>query len=207
MTLFVINIGNTGYSQYSLPLIKKLCDYNGVNLFVLEENIPQNIYNLHPSWLKLFCFDIIDDDFIVSWDLDLVPKKNYELKSFFNTEMLNMAYDTSYIVDNFTFNGKFKYNCGLIGASRKYSDSLKSIYYNFGKFAMYPSYEQYYVNDWIFDNNIPVNLIDSKLNTHFDGNDDLNNENFNTHYTWKIKNNQHRIDLIKKHFDIYEKDF
>lgn len=207
MTVLVINVGNTEYGKYSLPLIEKLCNYNNVNLFVLDKNIPQNKYNLHPSWLKLFCFDLIDDDFIISWDLDLVPTKLYNFKTFFNDDEFNFCYDPSFEKFNFTFNGKFKYNCGLMGIPKKYDNLLKTIYDTKGEKSTYPSYEQYHINDEIFDKKIPVNLLDYNLNTLFDGNENFNNDIFNVHYTWKINSNQHRIDLIKKHFTIYANNF
>ena len=90
MTIFLINIGNTVYDKYTLPLIEKLCDFNNINLFILEQNISQNIYGLHPSWLKLFCHRLVNDDFILCWDLDLVPTKLYNLEKMFNKELLNM---------------------------------------------------------------------------------------------------------------------
>jgi hypothetical protein len=207
MTVFVINIGTNIYDEYSLPLIKKLCEFNNVNLFILDKNICQNIYNLHPSWLKLFCFDLIDDDFIINWDLDLVPHELYYFKDYFDVNKLNLAYDTAFIREDFNFNGKFKYNCGLIGMPKRYSDDMKNIYLNLGKNSFYPSYEQYHVNDYIFDKKIDVNLIDSKLNTHFEGDESLINDNLNTHYTWRIKNQEHRIQLIKRHHEKYKNNF
>ena len=96
MTIFVINIGNPGYSQYTLPLIEKLCKFNNVNLYVLDKDIPQNTNKLHSSWLKLFCHDLIDDDFIVCWDLDLVPTKLYNMKNLFVYDKINFCHDTNF---------------------------------------------------------------------------------------------------------------
>lgn len=207
MTIFVVNIGNEGYGQYTIPIIKKLCDYNNVNLFVLDKNINQNIYNLHPSWLKLFCFDFVDDDFIITWDLDLVPLKLYDFKKFFELDKFNLANDSSYLIENFNFNGKFKYNCGLMGIPKKYDSLLKSIYLEKGKNSYYPSMEQYHVNDTIFDEKLPVNLLDHKLNTLFNGDENINENIYNMHYTWKIGSLEHKIELIKKHLHKYGNNF
>jgi hypothetical protein len=207
MTVLVINVGNVDYGKYSIPLIEKLCDYNNVNLFVLDKNIPQNIYGLHPSWLKLFSFDLVNDDFIITWDLDLIPFKLYDFKTLFDVKKLNLSYDPSYTRFNFTFNGKFKYNCGLMGIPRKYSEDLKNVYLNNGKNSNYPSYEQYHVNDWIFDNNYDVNLLDYKLNTLFEGNENFEDNLLNIHYTWKVNSSNHRLELIKKHSEKYDKNF
>lgn len=207
MTVLVIDVGETFYGKYSLPIIKKLCEHNDVDLYILKNNIPQNIYKLHPSWLKLFAFDLIDDDFIISWDLDLLPTKLYNFKKYFNKEVWNFCYDPSYKNLNFTFNGKFKYNCGLMGIPKQYSDELKTLYTQKGSNSSYPSYEQYHINDKIFDENLKVNLLDYRLNTLFDGNENFSDDVFNIHYTWKINSNQHRVELIEKHFNKYKNNF
>jgi hypothetical protein len=207
MTIFVINIGDTVYGKYSLAFIEKLCEHNNINLFVLSEDIPKNIYNLHPSWLKLFSHSLIDDDFILCWDLDLVPTKLYNIKELIDYNNLNFCYDGSYLNEGFTFNGKFKYNCGLIGVPKKYQQFMENIYHEYGKYAQYPSYEQYYVNDEVFNKNITPNVLNNNLNYMFNGSEDFSDNIYNIHYTWKINSNQHRIDLIKKHINIYGKNF
>lgn len=207
MTIFVINVGDTKYSKHSLPIIEKFCEFNGINLFVLTKNIPQNVYNLHPSWLKLFSHQLVDDDFILCWDLDLVPTKLYKIEDMLDKTKLNFCYDAAYIRQNFTFNGKFKYNCGLIGIPKSYSNFMENVYHKYGRIANYPSYEQYYVNDEIFDNNIIPNLLDSNLNYMFDGNENLNDNVLNAHYTWKINSNEHRVELIKNHYNKFYNNF
>jgi hypothetical protein len=207
MTVLVINVGETIYGNQSLPLIEKLCDYNNVNLFVLDKNIPQNTYNLHPSWLKLFCFDLIKDDFIISWDLDLLPLKLYKFDTYFDTSSWNLSYDPAFSNLNFTFNGKFKYNCGLMGIPSYFADRIKKLYIDKGKNSNYPSYEQYHINDMIYDENININLINSNLNFLYDGNELFSENILNLHYTGKIKSNEHRIELIDKHYKKYKENF
>lgn len=201
MTIFCINIGDISYAKYSLPFIEKLCEYNNINLYILDHNISQNIYNVHPSWLKLFCHSLVQDDFIICWDMDLVPIKLYNLSTFFNTSILNLAYDQSYLRENFTFNGKFKYNCGLFGIPKIYQSWLENIYNN--AFASrYPSYEQYHINDTIYDDQILIHDLDTKLNYMYSGVEIASdNPNYNIHYTWKIMSNRHRHDLIIKHYN------
>lgn len=208
MTIFVINIGNTIYSEYSLPLIKKLCEYNSINLYIIDKDIPENIYKLHPSWLKLFCHKLVDDDFIICWDLDLVPVCDYDIISNMNTEKLNFCYDRDFIENghlwnDFRGNGRFKYNCGLVGIPKSYQKFMEDIYYKHGEHANLPSYEQYYVNTEIIQNNIDINLLDSKFNFMFDNSNIYPDDVRNIHYTWKIKSNEHRIELIKAHYKIY----
>ena len=207
MTIFVINIGDTIYGKYSLPFIEKLCEHNNINLFVLSEDLPKNIYNLHPSWLKLFSHSLIDDDFILCWDLYLLPTKLYNIKGLLDYNNLNFCYDGSHIGEGFTFNGKFKFNCGLIGIPKKYQNFIENVYHKYGKIATYPSYEQYYVNDEIFDNKIIPNLMDGRLNNMFNGSENFSEDILNIHYTWKIRSNQHRVELIEKHFNKYKNNF
>lgn len=211
MTVFVIDIGSE-YGYISLSLIKKLCDFNGINLFVLQENPKQNIYNLHPSWTKLFCHELVEDDFIICWDLDLLPIKLFDLKSFFEQTKLNFCVDWSLFDDktaNYTksgFNHKFLYNCGLIGVPKYYQNFLKDIYTSKAHNSSYPSYEQYHVNDKIFDTQTEVNILDGRLN-YFKEIIDYPEDVFCVHYTHKIRNNEERIDLIKNHFNKYKNNF
>ena len=207
MTIFVINVGDTVYGKHTLPLIEKLCSHNNINLFVLDNNIKENKYNLHPSWLKLFSHSLVDDDFILCWDLDLVPVKLYDIKDMIDYNNLNFCYDVAHIGDGFTFNGKFKFNCGLMGIPKRYQYFMENIYHKYGSIATYPSYEQYYVNDEIFDNKISTNIMDSRLNNMFNGNENFSEDILNIHYTWKIKSNQHRIELINNHFNKYKNNF
>jgi hypothetical protein len=202
MTVLVVNVESAGlanYSKYSLPFIQKICEHNNVKLHVLYKDIPQNINKVHPSWLKLFCFDLIDDDFIISWDLDLVPTKLYKFKEFFDLDKFNACYDPSFTKQGFTFNGKFKYNCGLMGIPKKYSNDLKRIYEEKSKQTTYPSYEQYHINDWIFDNKIKVKTLDQNMNSMFDGSELFSDSVLNRHYAWQIKSYEHKEDLIEKH--------
>ena len=84
---------------------------------------------------------------------------------------------------------------------------MENIYHKYGSIATYPSYEQYYVNDEIFDNKISTNIMDSRLNNMFNGNENFSEDILNIHYTWKIKSNQHRIELINNHFNKYKNNF
>jgi hypothetical protein len=210
MTIFVIDI-NSGYGEYSIPLIKMLCDFNSIDLYVLKNDIPENIYQKHPSWLKLFCHDLVDDEFIICWDLDLLPIKPFKLNKLFDLEKINAGYDWSLYDDSkgdFTnqgFNHKFRYNCGLIGIPKNYSNFFKSIY-DLSLNSNYPSYEQYHVNDKIFDTNQDINVLNPKIN-YFLRFENLGDDVLSVHYTWKIKSNEHRKELIKLHYQTYKNNF
>ena len=204
MEILVINIGSVDYSKYSLPFIQALCDYNSVKLTVLTEDIPHNVYKLHPSWLKVFCHDVCDDEFVVAWDLDLVPTCLYKFDNLFDESKLNMVKDGAHTKGGFTFNGKFRYNCGLIGVPRSYSKTLKWIYDTKGINPTYPSWEQYYINDYLYDENVDVNELNEDLNYMYDGNP-IPDSCLNIHYTWLIKSASHRSELIYEHYNRFKK--
>lgn len=198
MRLVVINIGNIDYARHSVPFIKQLCKKNGITFTLLKKDIKQNTYKLHPSWVKLFLHDLYDDEFIIWWDADLVPCRMYDLKQYFDTSKLNFALDSSHIDHGFNFNNKFKYNCGLGGSPKKYAEDLRNIYLINGKEPEYPSYEQYYVNDWIYDNKIDVHVLPKELNrTRADL--DFEEDTLNMHYS-----HIDRSKLIKEHYKKYK---
>jgi hypothetical protein len=207
MKIFVINVGDVPYAKFSLPLIKKLCDYNSIELIVLKQDIQENIYKLHPSWLKLFCHKIVNDDFILCWDLDLVPTELYDIKPMLDLKNLNMCYDRIYMEQGFAFNSKFKFNCGLIGIPKSYQRVMETVYSLNAPTAHYPSYEQYYVNDFIHDNNINVNLLDSKLNKMFNGNENFSLDCYNAHYTGPIGSLSQKCSLVENHYNKYKENF
>lgn len=203
MKLVAINVGNLGYGKYSIPFIEKLCKKNNIEFICLDQDIKLNCYKLHPSWLKLFLHELYEDDFIISWDLDLVPCQMYDLKEYFDLNKINLSYDSSYIYDGNKFNGKFKYNCGLIGIPKSYSETLINIYLNMGLNSRYPSYEQYHVNDWIYDNNIEINLLPEKLNCMRRKDRDFPEDTLNKHYTYSVLDDEGKEMFIKQHYEIH----
>lgn len=204
MTIFVINIGNLEYSKYSIPLISKIAKHNNANMFILNRDIIHNTSSVHPSWLKLFCHDLIDDEYIICWDADLVPTRKYKIEDFFDLETISMAYDSSYVQENFRFNGKFKYNCGLIGIPKKESEFFKEIYTK-SRHSNYPSCEQYHVNDKIYDTNKYIHVLDIRLNKMYDGS--VYSDSYNMHYTWKITSPCHKNSLIQDHYNSFLPNF
>lgn len=199
MDVAVINIGSCDYANYSIPLIRKLCDYNNVNFHVISKDISQNVCNAHPSWLKAFLHDEIDSDFIIAWDADLIPTCYYHFEEYFDKTRLNLGYDAAYSRHNWDYNGKFKYNCGLIGIPKEFSVIFKGLYDKHAAANLYPSWEQYHVNDYIHDNNIEINLLPDVLNYMYDGEIIASNV-LNIHYNmWLIRSELERLELIKDH--------
>ena len=201
MTIFQINIGNVNYSKYSVPIMKKFCEFNKVNHFVLTYDPIQNKYHRPPSWIKLFAHEFIKDDFILYWDLDLVPLKLYDISPVLDYDKLNMVGDTSLLVEN-GFNSNFKFNTGLIGIPKNWSDRLIKIYESKAPLASYPSWEQYYVNDYISENNEKIHELPIEYNYMYNERGLLKMEDVkNLHFTWEFPNSKSKEEEIKK---IYE---
>lgn len=201
MHVLTLNVGNVSYSKHSIPLIKRLCEHNKIPLTVLDKDLNLNIHKLHPAWLKCFCHKIVKSDFIIMWDLDLLPTRIYDLHEVFDCNKLNMVRDITNILSGNVYNGKFRYNTGLMGIPKSYGEWFSEIYFEKGPNSLYPSYEQYHVNDKIFDNKIEVKELDEKYNTMYNG--IVKWDSMNVHYTYGIRSERHRYELIREHFQRY----
>ena len=214
MEVILISVGDLPYSKYSIPLIQSLCDYNQVKLHVITADLPQNINRSHPAWLKLFCHDICDSDFVIVWDCDLVPTRLYNLYDYFDMTKINMAYDGMYIRTGNFFNHKFKYNSGLIGIPKTYSQQVQQIYYKYSKDSTYPSWEQYHLNDTIYDENWPIHVLDNVINcmdymNYVNPNSTANalNLHYTSHWVDGVEIKIDRTKMIKDHYDKYLSNF
>ena len=142
---------------------------------------------------------------IICWDLDLLPKsKNskFDLSKFSNKE-INLCFDTSVILNHPRFNKNFYFNLGLIGIPKCKRQLLENIYNKYAP-GTYPSYEQYYVNDFIQENKEPVYVLPPSYNTlQHDG--ELFDKAEFKHYTWQCMFKGIRDELIKQHYNEYFK--
>jgi hypothetical protein len=196
MTIFVVAVGD-GYGRYSLPIILEFCLHNNVRLHVVREN-P---YDLHPSWLKCLCHKMIDDDFIVCWDLDLLPTKPYTLMEYFDPERINMAQDYIFQIQQPPiFNDNFRFNGGLIGIPKSYSGFFEDIFHNHDKSKEYPSYEQYHLNDKIVETGTQVHELPVELNFAkiWNGVEQDTSRALNIHYTYG-HSEMEKFHAIKSH--------
>ena len=208
VTIFIINIGNLEYSKYSIDILKNYFDYNKINYFILEQESIVNYKKAHPSWVKLLSHKIVKNtNFILCWDLDLLPvNKQTNILNFIDYKKINMCYDSSVLAGYPKYNNNFRFNGGLIGIPHEEKNFFEDLYEKHAP-GDRPSYEQYYLNDEIIFQNKDINILDRKLNEMYPI--DYNFENFNLaqnkHYTWGIQNETHRLELIKKHHELYFK--
>lgn len=205
MRVVVISMGSVAYAK---PAEEVLTDYfrrcDVPYAFLTGTNL--NYSNAHPSWLKLILHRIFDDDFIVAWDLDLLPRTpTVNIFPEFDTTRLNMCVDSSLLAGFPGFTSTFRYNGGLIGMPRSLSPWLASIYDNCAPGTM-PSYEQYYLNKFIHDDNISVNVLPNSYNTLMPRNPAgkiLWDAAINRHYTFGVMEEHAKTIMIQEHLREY----
>ena len=168
MKVFLVDIRTTSNDeeyQMGYDVITTYFKNNGIEWISLNENL----YGCHPSWLKLTCFNYTDDDFILCWDLDLLPKKNCpSIIRYLDTTKINLAWDSSLILKNRTpFIPEFRYNCGLMGIPISYKKVIDDIF-ELRKTSSWPSWEQYHINKWLAERNYEdVYELDNSWNCHW----------------------------------------
>ena len=171
MTVFLINIPSSENEDMYRMCQDILIDYfNKYNIKVFT--LTENKWNIHPSWLKMKCFDYINDDFVLCWDLDLLPKKNCpSIIPHLDFDKINMVEETGRILGQHSFTdgenlklGQFKYNCGLIGIPLKYKNDIEYIFSTY-KDSSWPCWEQYHFNKHLSKNNFKdINELNKSWN-------------------------------------------
>jgi predicted O-methyltransferase YrrM len=164
-TVIILSVGNIAYKSYSEKVLTHYFEKHNIPYkFVSETSVPTN--ESHPSWWKLICHRMFPEyDFILCWDLDLLPKNQY-VHVLQNLDMtkLCMVWDThARNFPNERFNSNFRYNGGLIGIPKSMADFTEFVFDNYAP-GVFPSYEQYYLNDLIVGNNIEVHELPDYMN-------------------------------------------
>lgn len=207
MTALVINVGNVPYAGHALPILKDFFDYNEVPLVVLENDLPQNIHGSHPSWLKLFCHELIDDDFVLCWDLDLLPARRYKIEEFIkDRSRFHIGIETGllYGFGMDRFGPKFKYNCGFMGVPKHFGPIFRSIYDQNGHNPLNrEAWEQLYVNDYLDDNDVDVEIIRPEYNCSLSPRRQFFPNTRNKHYTYGVMDVNIRAQMIQQHHHEY----
>ena len=92
-------------------------------------------------------------------------------------------------------------NFFYIQAVCQYRKNLEDIYDKYAP-GTWPSYEQYYLNEEIFNQNLQVNILNPTWNSHYPkaGSSDFYFKNaFNKHYTWGITTDADKSKFINDH--------
>lgn len=210
MKVFLIDIRNENNQEEYQMCSDILMDYfnrNHIDVFVLKENK----FDVHPSWLKLRCFDHIEDDFVLCWDLDLLPKRSCpSILNYLDFGKINLAVDSTLILKNQgLFIPEFRYNCGLIGIPRTYKKPLEEIF-DTCKNSDWPSWEQYHVNRYLAQNGFAdVHELDKSWNCQFHPTSYENQfilSAKSVHFTGVNVDGGNRKELINRYHSLYFKN-
>jgi hypothetical protein len=209
MHILVLAVGDLPYFRDSFAVLSHYFSKHNLSWSILFGNPEENYRKAHPSWLKLLCHKFSPgEEFILNWDLDLLPTPNARnITEFIDPTKLSMAVDTSVLVGYGKFNQNFKYNGGLIGIPHYLRLWAENIYETHAP-GTYPSYEQYYLNDAIVNYAIHVSEIAANFNTLYPkGNESILHRQLwhaadFQHYTFGCTEEQ-RPKLIRKHRENY----
>ena len=183
--VMVLAVGDIHYKDDSKKVLVDYFTRNKVEYHFIETTPSLDLRGSHPSWWKLLAHKILPGyDYIICWDLDLLPS-SHSMKCFheFNPSSLCIAWDShaKYHPDDL-FVPEFKYNGGLIGYPASARNFLEGIFVKYAP-GIYPSYEQYYLNEEIAKQSYSVQELPADLNVLYSA------PGFETarlqHYTYK----------------------
>jgi len=165
--VMVLAVGDIFYKEDASKVLKDYFSRHSIPYhFVMETPLGIDLKKSHPSWWKLLAHSILPGyDFILCWDLDLLPRSpNVNVICDFDMKRLCFAWDShAKHKPNEVWRPSFKYNGGLIGIPKEYAAFTTSV---FDKHAPgeWPSYEQYYLNDELEENAITICELPSDIN-------------------------------------------
>lgn len=198
---------NFSYAEDALAVMNDYTNKRRIPLYICNKNQESLSISIpdHPSWYQLMAHKITgyQFDFILAWNLDLLPVSS-------KTDVFNFI-DKSKICLYREFNGDkpsfpyFKYNCGLIGMPLNSAGFFEDIYNRYcSNPNKWPSYEQYYVNQEIGEKNIDVFEMPEKFN-HFYNKNVLNTDYECIHYTCNVGHHEKQVYIAehkKRYFEI-----
>lgn len=209
LAVFVVAVGDIDYRADALAVLTDYFARNRVNLFVLNDGGGLNYYRQHPSWLKLLAHRYVSAEFILTWDLDLLPNgTEFSLPSHIDRTRINACWDSSLVFGHSPYRDTFRYNGGLLGIPRSEAAFMASIYDERGtNIECYPSWEQYHLNDELAARGYPVHELPNVFNLFEpcggvrNHSEELLHAAVNTHYTGAAMGN--RASLIRQHRERY----
>ena len=184
--IMVLAIGDIFYKADAKEVLVHYFEKHEIPYVFIEE-MPENPKKAHPSWLKLICHRILPGyDTIICWDLDLLPENpDVNVIQDFDMRKLCLAVDSHakhYPNDTILpFCPEFKYNGGLFCIPKEFRDFTENIYDSFAP-GNFPSYEQYYLNNMIFENEMDIHVLPEDVNVLY-GSPDFKDARLK-HYTY-----------------------
>jgi len=199
LDVMVLNVGTLPYAPAATRVLDHYMRRHGYTLHYWT-SLPRP--DVPPSWYKLLCHQLVKSDFILCWDLDLLPRRDAEpIADYLDRSRLNLAVDTSVLYGQVGL-PNFRYNGGLIGipaGERAFCENIFTVHAP----GTRPSYEQYYLNDALVAR--PVHEIPSRFNTCYPlpGFAFADFERAECcHYTWGIDGDNKRA-AIARHCETY----
>lgn len=207
----VLDVGSVPYSSVSRSILEHYFTTNNIPYHFITSSIVNGIdlnnKAAHPSWWKMIIHRILPDyDYIICWDLDLLPKSpSVNIINLFDltNKALTMAFDSP--GNTVSFAPHFKYNGGLIGIPSSLSFFTEYIYDTYAPGTL-PSYEQYYLNEEIFDKEIAVYELPRNINVLYPTKLEERpqfHEAILQHYTYGFGSQENRLQLIENHKATY----
>lgn len=164
MTVLIFAIGAVPYKEDALAVLRDYFEHNKYSVHVVEASEGRNPHKLHPSWLKTVAHRFVDDDFILCWDLDLLPvSRRASLANVFSGS-INMATDTALYFTSQRVVPEFAYNGGLLGIPRHEFAAFEDLYNRVGPVSKLASWEQYPVNQMLWGRKGAVHRLPWQLN-------------------------------------------
>jgi len=163
----VLAVGNMDYKADAMEILRHYFTLHSIPHTFIEQ-IPAilNVRGSHPSWWKLLAHSILPGyDYIICWDLDLLPKSPHvEVMKDFDMTSLCFAWDShAKAYPNDKFLPSFKYNGGIIGIPSSFAEFTTNVFRSYAP-GTYPSCEQYYLNEELQQQSIPVHELPADIN-------------------------------------------
>lgn len=202
MLILTFAVGAIDYERWALPVLEHYFASRDLR-FVVHRTVVDG--PAHPSWYKLLAHKLYpNEDFILCWDLDLLPARADVEMDACVPGVLNLALDTSLHYGEARGRNDFYFNCGLFGIPRCLSDSMVELFRACAP-GDRPSWEQYYVNEWIARSGAGVYALPGRMNVlHpiFGQDPALWQRARFQHYTYGITSGT-RAEMIRLHHDRY----
>jgi hypothetical protein len=159
--VLVFAVGDIDYKEHALPVLYDYFKRHSVRFEVVTRAWSDK--PAHPSWYKTLAHSMYDEEFIIIWDLDLLPVTQQVKFPPFDYDKFNIAVDTFVVYNPGTANSAFGLNCGLMGIPKQYGLPLANLF-ELHWHSSVPLFEQPHVNQWINDSKIPISTIPSRYN-------------------------------------------
>ena len=205
-------VGNFSWKAPAREVLEDYCKFHNLRLTVVDKDVgvTLNPKVSQPSWWKLFAFKLLPPDaqFVVCWDLDLLPKSRTIPPPRFHLSRINVSLEPAVLFYGFQGPSNFLYNMGFFGYPKCEAEFFQYIYDKHAP-GNRDCWEQFYVNDEIAARGTVGDLhtIDPIYNTSYPMNHNPKKpleDSLFVHYTWAVIGDcPQRKSLIDMHRDKY----